>query len=117
MSAEFLLGREPILDHDEKLYAYRLVYHPVKSSERSGDRDRVFSFPDVIIAALSDPGEFLGEGKGVLTIGFDGLMHDMLAVLPANRIILALDQELPLTHEVLERCHCLKESGFTLALG
>ncbi len=118
MNDEFFLGREPILDREEKIYSYTLLSQPAASPLGSGDGDGAFHPADTIIRLLSENGarELLGECKGGINIGFDLLMGDLPPTLPANRIILNLEQNLPLSDVIIRRCHQLKESGFMLAL-
>ncbi len=118
MSDMFLLGRQPILDREEKVFAYALMFRPAESLQLHTLNDGSFPAGGVIIDVLSDAGahELLGEGKGVINIGYDLLMNDAVTTLPANRIILELNENLPLTSGVIHRCRTLKESGFTLAL-
>ncbi len=115
MSDEFLLGREMVLNRDEKVYAYRLHFRSLSSGSVVPG---VFPPADLILDLLSGSGteEFQGERKGILTISSDLLLSEALAALPADRIILLLDRELLLNDTVRERCHCLREAGFTLAL-
>ena len=115
MSDEFLLGRELVLNRDEKVYAYRLHFRSTSSGSAV-----LRSFPpaDLILDLLSGSSteEFQVERKGILTISSDLLLSDALTTLPADRIILLLDREPLLNDTVRERCHCLREAGFTLAL-
>ncbi len=118
MSNAFLLGRQPVLDREEGLFAYEFVFHPMDPPDQTTMSEGGGGDAGQLMELLSgrDAQELLAERKGVIAIGYDLLMNDSLMALPGSRIILGLTQELPLTAPVIERCHRLKESGFTLAL-
>jgi EAL and modified HD-GYP domain-containing signal transduction protein len=118
MSDKYLLGRQPIMDKEEKIFAYELLFRSEQSLQQAHVVDGSLSTASVIINTLSGIGahEVLGDRKGVINIEFDLLMNDALAILPCEKIILELHQNLPVTGEILERCRKLKESGFILAL-
>jgi len=118
MSNTFLLGRQPILDREEKVFAYGLVFRSAESPRQTTDNG-TFPTADLIIELLSEVAAqgVLGQFQGAVNIGPELLMDDLMATLPAKRFILVLDRNPPATDEMIDRCRRLKESGFTLALG
>ena len=118
MSDNYLLGRQPIMNKEEKIFAYELLFRSEESSQQAHVIDGSLSTARVIVSTLSGIGahEVLGEHQGVINVEYDLLMSDALAILPCGKIILELHQNLPVTGDVIARCRKLKDSGFVLAL-
>ena len=114
MDAAYLIGRQPILDKDGRIYAYEIVFHAMDTAQTcpaDGVSSRIIDF-----LANNGAQEILGERKGVIEIGIDILMDDALLNYSVNGITLSIKKSVPLTSAVIERCLRLKESGFSLAL-
>ncbi len=116
MNNPFFLGRQPILDREEKLFAYGLTFCPTESLPHCSTTDGLLPLPMREMLSETGAEEILGERTGVITMDMDLFMNDSLESLPSNRVILSLDENIPLNKEVIRRCHHFKESGFTLAL-
>lgn len=115
----YLLGRQPIIDREEKIFAYELLFRSEQSLQKPPSGEGSLSTSGVIISTLSGiaAGEVLGkQHKGVITINADLLMNPALTSLPCEKIILNLNQDHPATEDIIERCRKLKVSGFVLAL-
>ncbi len=114
---KFFLGRQPILDREQNIFGYELLF-------RSAD----ISFADisdfsqagasVIMHALSGFGfsEVLGKHKGFFNVTGELLMSDALELLPREQIVIELLESIEITDEIVERCQELKNKGFSLAL-
>jgi c-di-GMP-related signal transduction protein len=117
MSCEFLLGRQPILDREEKLFGYALLFGTMESLHQNGGEVGPPLSDHVLVDLMTDAcaEDLFGEGKGIVPLGVDLLMSDALAALPANRLILSLIKP-RITAELVKRCRDLKQIGFTIAL-
>lgn len=114
---KFFLGRQPILDREQNIFGYELLF-------RSAD----ISFADitdfsqagasVIMHALSGFGfsEVLGKHKGFFNVTGELLMSDALELLPREQIVIELLESIDITDKIVERCLELKNKGFSLAL-
>ncbi len=118
MTAEnYFLGRQPILNRNEELVAYELLFR--SSGSRTADvSDASHATASVIINTLTSFGieEILGKYKGFINLEFELLMDDSLNLLPGYQVVIELLETLEVTPALVERCRFLKENGFSLAL-
>jgi EAL and modified HD-GYP domain-containing signal transduction protein len=111
------LGRQPILDREQRLFAYELLF-------RNGSRnfaeitDGVQATATVIANAFTELGveAALGNCRGFINVDEQFLFSDMLELLPRHAVVLEILETVPPTPAVIERCLALKTAGFTLAL-
>ena len=114
---QLFLGRQPILDREQRLHAYELLF-------RSGMQnaavvtDGVQATATVIANAFSELGveAALGNCRGFINIDEAFLFSDMLELLPRQSVVLEILETVPPTAAVVERCKALKAAGFILAL-
>ncbi|MBS1144752.1 MAG: hypothetical protein H6R14_2158 [Proteobacteria bacterium] len=114
---QLFLGRQPILDRDQRLYAYELLF-------RNGSRnfadvtDGVEATATVIANAFTELGveAALGSHRGFINVDEQFLFSDMLELLPRHAVVLEILETVRPTPAVIERCIALKAAGFTLAL-
>lgn len=114
---QLFLGRQPILDREQRLVAYELLF-------RSGSRnaaeftDGVKATATVIANAFSELGveAALGNCRGFINVDEEFLFSDVLELLPRHAVVLEILETVPPTPAVVERCRALKAAGFTLAL-
>lgn len=116
--ANYLIGRQPILDRNEEIVAYELLFRSAGSHDVATVADATQATASVIINALSGFGleRILGNHKGFINLELDLLLSDSLGILPKDRVVLELLETLAVTPELVERCRALKNEGFQLAL-
>jgi c-di-GMP-related signal transduction protein len=118
MSTEnYFLGRQPILNRNEELVAYELLFR--SSRARTADViDASHATANVIINTLTSFGidDILGKHRGFINLELELLMDDALNLLPGDQVVIELLETLEVTPALVERCRFLKESGFSLAL-
>ena len=116
-AADLYLGRQPILDQNQQIVAYELLF-------RSGDGNAA-SFADgematatVIANAFTELGVAgaLGTCRGFINVDEKFLFSDMLELLPHENVVLEILESVPHTPAVIERCRTLHAAGFALAL-
>lgn len=111
------VARQPILDRDQELVAYELLF-------RSGDGrcvpilDPRSATASVILGAFCDLGivEVLGRSQGYVNIDHATLKADVIEFLPRDRIVLELLESVPIVPPVIERVRELSRSGYRFAL-
>ena len=114
---QLYLGRQPILDRDQQLVAYELLF-------RNGSRnvaevtDGVQATATVIANAFAELGveAALGSCRGFINVDEAFLFSDLLELLPRQSVVLEILETVPPTPAVVDRCKALKTAGFTLAL-
>jgi c-di-GMP-related signal transduction protein len=114
---EIFLGRQPILDRDQRLVAYELLFRSgqVNASEVTDDLQATAS---VINHAFTEMGiqAVLGPHRGFINVSADMLHSDMIELLPREQVVLELLETIEINSDIVSRCHELREKGFSLAL-
>jgi len=114
---QLFLGRQPILDREQRLFAYELLF---RNGQRNAAEvtDGVRATATVIANAFSELGveAALGNCRGFINVDEEFLFSDMLELLPRHAVVLEILETVPPTPAVVERCTALKAAGFTLAL-
>lgn len=116
-NSEFFLARQPILDINQKLVAYELLFR--RGFDNQADvTDGLIASLSVIKHAFMDIGidTLLGRKTAFININEELLMSDVIGVLPPERVILEILETVSITQAVIERCRALKASGFRFAL-
>lgn len=113
---KFFLGRQPILDSDQSLAAYELLYRSAESSV-SIEND-FLATGTVIINLLTELGidNVLGTNLGFINVSADLLSSGILELLPCQRIVLELSKTIVVDDQIVGRCHELKTKGFKIAI-
>jgi len=117
MYSTIYLGRQPIVDAEQKRVAYELLF-------RSGPENRALFQDDVNATASVIRHAFIDLGLSRVLEGCPGfvnvseklLFSPVLDLLPPDTIILEILESVPLTPSVYERCVQLKARGYQLAL-
>jgi EAL and modified HD-GYP domain-containing signal transduction protein len=115
---KYLIGRQPILNRDEQICAYELLFRSAHSLTEANVSDASQATASVILNTLAGFGvkQILGKHLGFINLELDILMSDSLELLPKEMIVLELLETLEVTPALIERCRELKEAGFVLAL-
>lgn len=116
-SAQIFLGRQPILDRNQELVAYELLF---RSSTHNAATiiDDAMATATVIVNAFSElsVGDALGNCRGYINVDEEFLFNDLLELLPIQSVVLEILETVPPTQAVIQRCRELKAQGFILAL-
>jgi len=115
---KLFMGRQPILDRDQSLVAYELLFRSARSLLQANVTDYVHASASVIHSAVANFGlhELLGRHKGFFNVSLELLMDDALELLPRNQVVIELLETIQPNEIVIERCKELKKKGFSLAL-
>jgi EAL and modified HD-GYP domain-containing signal transduction protein len=114
---QLFLGRQPILDRNQQLFAYELLFR--NGSHNFADvTDGVQATATVIANAFSELGieAALGAHRGFINVDEQFLFSDLLELLPRHAVVLEILETVRPTPAVIARCRALKVAGFTLAL-
>ena len=111
------LGRQPILDRSQSLYAFELLF-------RTGAENKAHVICDiaatsaVIVHTLSEFGidVVLGRYTGFINCDASFLQSDAIELLPPEKIVLEILEKTIADEMILKRCIELKQYGFRLAL-
>ncbi len=111
------LGRQPILDSEQQLVAYELLFRN-SCHNAAAVTDGMQATAIVIANAFTELGieAALGCHRGFINVDEHFLFSDMLELLPRHAVVLEILETVPPTAAVIERCKALRAAGFTLAL-
>lgn len=114
---EIYLGRQPILDLRQHLYAYELLFRSGRV-DLADVSDNVRATATVIVNTFNGLGveTALGDRRGFINVDEDFLFSDTLELLPPQAVVLEILETVPPTPEVIARSRALKTAGYTLAL-
>jgi len=116
-SHELFLGRQPILDRQQRVAAYELLF---RSSHFDGPKidDDVFLSATVINHAFTELGveAVLGRHPGFINLNTPLLMSHLIELLPRSKVVLEILETVNVDDALVRRCKELKQMGFTLAL-
>ena len=111
------LGRQPILDRQQQLCAYELLFRSsqVNAAQFHDGRAATATVIRNLFSELSIT-DVLGSYRGFINVDEDLLYSDVLELLPTHVVALELLETVAPSPEVAARCAELKARGFTLAL-
>ena len=98
----WLIGRRPILDRDERITGYELLFGS-PGKDRANFVDPVAATATVILGTLSGFGveQILGEHQGFVNVDENLLFDDALELLPRESVVLELLESIRPTEAVI----------------
>lgn len=116
-NGDIFLARQPILDQDQKIVAYELLFRGSQANYAQIDNE-LHATAHVMMSLFNEMGiqSVLGKERGFINVNAEMLMSDMIHLLPKDQIVIELLETIVITPLILEQCRHLKSEGFTLAL-
>lgn len=118
MQGHAYIGRQPILDNQQKIIGYELLLHRDLEATETGPSDDLLVASKGLASALSNVSTawLLGNKLAFISAPASILMSDYLDLLPAQRTVIEIPKTALPTAELLTRCRELRAKGFRLAL-
>jgi EAL and modified HD-GYP domain-containing signal transduction protein len=115
---DIFLARQPILDRNRNLFGYELLYRSSLENRFDVSVTRDHAAASVIGNSTFVMGleELTGNHLAFLNVSRRVLESDTLSLLPHDRVVIELLEDIPPEPSVIEACRGLKERGFRLAL-
>ena len=115
---DVFIGRQPIMDAQQRIIGYELLFRDTAESTSANIADDLLAGAQMLVNTLSNMGvEWLfGEKIAFLNVSAKVLQSEFLELLPAQRIVLEIMDDVQPTPETMERLAALKQMGFSLAL-
>jgi EAL and modified HD-GYP domain-containing signal transduction protein len=113
---DFFLARQPIMNRDQALIAYELLFR--RASATLADVTDDLSATASVIAHATELGmeNVIGALLGFLNIDATVLMSDFVKFLPPQKVVLELLETVEITPAVVARVADLRKSGYRFAL-
>lgn len=118
MQDHVYLARQPIVDNQQKIIGYELLFRRSAEATSASFTDDHLATSKVLANILSNMGAewLLGDKLAFVNASTSMLMSDFLELLPVNRAVLEVLETSRATPELLARCHELRALGYRLAL-
>lgn len=118
MQDHVFIGRQPIIDKTQKIIGYELLFRRHAESTEAAFTDDMLATSKILANTLSNMGAewLLGDKLAFINASASMLKSDFLELLPVNRAVLEILENVRPTPELLERCRDLRSQGFRLAL-
>lgn len=117
---EVFLGRQPILDKDQGLAGYELLFRA--TTENSAQVDNIpaatAATADVICKAFAELGlsNVFGQVRAFINVDAEFFGSDLLELLPKDIVVLEVDVSAFVDGSLLPRCHELKSRGYAFSI-
>lgn len=117
-SDQVFIGRQPILDAQQKIIGYELLFRSNSTDNAARIEDDFSAGAQVLINTLSNMGTewLMGDKLAFLNVAEAMLASEFMELLPAQRIVLEIKGEIAPSPALIERLQALKELGFQFAL-
>lgn len=114
---KLFLGRQPILDREQHLLAYEILFRAAESNSADVS-DVSHASASVILDSLAGFGleAVVGRHRGFFNVHRELLLDDALELLPADKVVIELLESIEPEAAIVDRCRSLRAKGFTLAL-
>lgn len=112
------IGRQPILDANQRIVAYELLFRHNATANTAVIEDDVRSCTQILVNTLNDMGAqwLLGDKQAFININADVLMGDFIELLPPKRTVLELLPGLQADEALVQRIKTLRAKGFQISL-
>ncbi len=118
MQNQAFIGRQPIVDLQQKIIGYELLFRHSADASSAEITDDLQAGTNVLVNTFSnmDANWLLGDKLAFINIAAPMLESDFLELLPAQRVVLELIESVEATPELLARIKDLRQLGFRFAL-
>jgi len=114
---QVFIGRQPILNKKEKIFAYELLFRNA-SSLAANVTDHSMATASVMVNALNNIGfnSLVGEKKGFINVNEEMLSGGFIELLPKENTVLEILEHVEINTHLIELCSSLKGKGYLFAL-
>lgn len=117
VAEEIFIGRQPILDADQQLCAFELLFRR-DTRNRADVTDGMAATATVLTHVITELGieVALGPYLGFVNLDASMLSSDAIELLPPDRFVLEVLETVTVTPQLISRCRTLKDRGYRIAL-
>ncbi len=113
---EFYLARQPILNRDQGLFGYELLFRNAPVGPAMIDSDLTATASVISHAAQLGLEKVVGDGLGFVNVDAAVLKSDIFVFLPRDKVVLEIVETMKATPEIVYRVRELAAHGFKFAL-
>lgn len=113
---DFFLARQPILNREQSLVAYELLFR--SAAVGTADVSDDLAATAAVIAHASELGmeNVIGNSLGFVNADATVLMSDFISFLPPEKVVLEILETVKVTPQLIQRVMELADAGFAFAL-
>ena len=113
MQNQAFIGRQPIVDLQQKIIGYELLFRHSAEASSAEITDDLQAGTNVLVNTFSnmDANWLLGDKLAFINIAAPMLESNFLELLPVKRVVLELIETVEATPELLARIHALRHQG------
>ena len=117
-SPQIFFGRQPILDRQQQLVAYQLLFRDGLAATAADITDPTQATATVIANAFTElaSNNALGPYRCFISIDHELLFSDLIEALPPQLVALEIPETIVPSAEIIARCQQLHERGLTLVI-
>jgi len=117
-SASAFIGRQPVLNRNQQLIGYELLFRPSDKASSAGTHSELHADTQVLVNTLNNMGTnwLIGNKLAFINVGEAMLTSDFLELLPPRRVILDIAPGINPSSELLSRARHLRSLGFGISL-
>ncbi len=118
MSEHVFIGRQPLVDKQQKIFGYELLFRDSGHATTANIADDLEAGTRVLVNTLSNMGaEWLfGDKLAFINVAAQMLSSDFLELLPPQKVVLELIETVMPTEDLLVRVKDLRSKGYRFAL-
>ena len=113
---DFFLARQPILDREQGLVGYELLFRSAASGPANVSDDVAATAAVIAHAAELGINNVIGNMPGYVNVDAAVLNSDFIKFLPSDRVVLEILETVKITPALVARVAELSRAGFTFAL-
>jgi EAL and modified HD-GYP domain-containing signal transduction protein len=113
---DFYLARQPILDRDQALFGYELLFRSAQSGPARIETDLHATASVIAHSAQLGLDKVIGDALGFVNVDAEVLNSDIFVFLPRDKVVLEVVEATLAAPDVAERVSALAGHGFRFAL-
>lgn len=113
---DFFLARQPILDRNQDLYAYELLFRAAAAGPANVTNDLSATASVIAYASELGMGNVIGVSLGFINVDAAVLLSDFIHFLPKDKVVLEILETVEVSRRIVDRVEDLAEAGYSFAL-
>jgi c-di-GMP phosphodiesterase len=113
---DFFLARQPILDRNQELFAYELLFRDAGTDTANVTNDLSATASVIAHAAELGMSNVIGSSLGFINVDAAVLLSDFIYFLPKDRVVLEILETVEVDERIVARVESLAASGYAIAL-
>ena len=113
---DFFLARQPILDRNQALFGYELLFRGAATGPANIDSAMKATASVIAHAAHLGLEKVIGDAQGFVNVDAEVIMSDIFVFLPREKVVLEIVDSMPVTPAIVSRIQELTSHGFRFSL-